>query len=56
MKEEIIIMQELDFKETVNHLHSMIDWNKLKIAEEKAFQELKMSYPDFIKTCNLLEE
>ncbi len=36
-------------------LNSMIDWDKLKIAEEKAFQELKEAYPEFIKSCNLLE-
>ncbi len=39
----------------INKLHEMIDWDKLKIAEEKAFSELKKAYPDFIKSCNLLE-
>jgi len=44
------------FARLVNELHSMIDWDKLKIAEERAFQELKQSYPEFITSCNLLEK
>lgn len=56
VKELIAKLQENDFKEAVNFLHSIIDQDKLKIAEEKAFQELKVVYPDFIKSCNLLEE
>ena len=56
VKELIVKLQEKDFIEAVNFLHSMIDQDKLKIAEEKAFQKLKVAYPDFIKRCNLLAE
>lgn len=47
--------KKIENENLINKLHSMIDWDKLKIAEEKAFLELKEAYPNFIKSCNLLE-
>ena len=46
---------DIEIQDPIYQLHSMIDWDKLKIAEEKAFKELSEAYPDFIKSCNLLE-
>ena len=36
IKEGFVILQDRNFEEAVNFLHSIIDWDKLKIAEEKA--------------------
>ena len=44
-----------EFENAIKTLYSAIDWDKLKLEEEKAFQELKKSYPQFINQCNLLE-
>ncbi len=33
--------KNIEIENLINNLHSMIDWDKLKIAEEKAFLELK---------------
>jgi len=52
----IKVVIDSKFEKAINDLHLMIDWDKLKIAEEKAFQELKQAYPEFITSCNLLEK
>jgi len=56
MCDEFSISFDNKFERLINELHQMIDWDKLKIAEEKAFWELKRFYPEFISTCNLLEK
>ena len=52
----MITVIDSKFEKAVNELYSMIDWDKLKMLEEEAFQELKKTYPEFIKSCNLLEK